>query len=105
MRYVNSVSAPSASLNSHQVSRTAAASAIKPVAAREPPASEVEHQQHLTQAVYHLKPATQLPQEDRRKACRRVKHLPVLVELRSGIDRRHHNLLEGDVVEHIDIEA
>lgn len=105
MRYVNSVTSPSTSLNTRQVSRPAAASSIKPVAAREPPASGVEHHQHLTPVVYQLKPAAQLPLEDRRKACRRVKHLPVLVELRSGIDRRHHNLLEGDVAEHIDIEA
>jgi hypothetical protein len=28
-----------------------------------------------------------------------------LIELRSGIDRRHHNLLEGDVAEHIDVTA
>lgn len=105
MRYVNSVTAPSANLNTRQISRPAAASSIKPVAAREPPASGVEHHQHLNQVFHQFKPATQLPLEDRRKACRRVKHQPVLVELRSGIDRRHQNLLEGDVAEHIDVEA
>jgi hypothetical protein len=41
--------------------------------------------------------------EDRRTYCRRVSHLPVLEELRSGIDRRHHNIIAGDVVEHIDV--
>jgi hypothetical protein len=43
--------------------------------------------------------------EDRRKICRRVSHLPVLEELRSGVDRRHHHLRDGDEVEHIDETA
>jgi hypothetical protein len=29
----------------------------------------------------------------------------VLEELRSGVERRRHNLREGDLVEHIDEEA
>ncbi|GAB5605654.1 hypothetical protein [Sideroxyarcus sp. TK5] len=48
---------------------------------------------------------TSLPQEDRRKACRRIHHQKVLVELRSGLDRRKHNLFAGGVAEHIDEEA
>jgi hypothetical protein len=43
--------------------------------------------------------------EDRRKVCRRVNHLPVLIELRSGVERRRHNLLDGDATEHIDETA
>ncbi|HCI14559.1 MAG: hypothetical protein A2063_06315 [Gallionellales bacterium GWA2_60_142] len=42
---------------------------------------------------------------ERRTYCRRVQHLPVLVELRSGMERRHHNQRAGDPVEHIDIEV
>lgn len=48
---------------------------------------------------------TQLPQEDRRKACRRIHHQKVLVELRSGLDRRKHNLFAGGATEHIDEEV
>ncbi|HEX5336889.1 MAG TPA: hypothetical protein VFW53_00450 [Gallionella sp.] len=44
-------------------------------------------------------------QEERRKACRRVNRQPLPLDLRSRVDRRHHNLLEGDVVEHIDEEV
>ncbi|TAN80892.1 MAG: hypothetical protein EPN14_05130 [Gallionella sp.] len=40
--------------------------------------------------------------EERRKVSLRVRRQPVLVELRSGIDRRRRNLRAGDIVEHID---
>ena len=43
--------------------------------------------------------------EERRKAARRVRQRPVLVELRSPIDRRRRNRREGDIVEHIDEEV
>jgi hypothetical protein len=46
-----------------------------------------------------------LPLEERRKACRRIHHQKVLIELRSGLDRRRHNLLAGGVVDHIDEEV
>lgn len=49
--------------------------------------------------------AQQLPQEDRRKACRRINNRKVPVELRSGLDRRKYNLFAGGVAEHIDEEA
>jgi hypothetical protein len=42
---------------------------------------------------------------ERRSYCRRVKHLPVLLELRSGPDRRRHNQRGGDTLEHVDVEA
>ena len=42
---------------------------------------------------------------DRRKVCQRFLHLPVLVELRSGVNRRCRNLREGDIVEHVSVEA
>lgn len=42
---------------------------------------------------------------ERRTYCRRIEHLPILIELRSGIDRRRHNQREGDTVEHIDVEV
>lgn len=44
-------------------------------------------------------------QEERRTYCRRFEHLPVLEELRSGIDRRKHKQREGDAAEHVDETA
>lgn len=42
---------------------------------------------------------------ERRTYCRRIEHLPILVELRSGIDRRRHNQRAGDIAEHVDVKA
>ena len=42
---------------------------------------------------------------ERRTYCRRIEHLPILIELRSGIERRRHNQREGDTVDHIDVEV
>lgn len=42
---------------------------------------------------------------ERRTYCRRIEHLPVLLELRSGEERRHHNQRAGDTTEHIDIRT
>ena len=46
-----------------------------------------------------------LPAEDRRMACRRIHNQKVLIELRSGLDRRRHNLMESGTADHIDEEA
>ena len=43
--------------------------------------------------------------EGRRVACRRVNHRPVLLDLRSGLDRRHHKLRATDPTEHVDEEV
>ena len=42
---------------------------------------------------------------ERRTYCRRVEHLPVLAELRSGMERRRHNQRAGDITEHVDVKA
>lgn len=42
---------------------------------------------------------------ERRTYCRRVQHLPILLELRSGLDRRRHSQRGDDMHEHVDIEA
>ena len=42
---------------------------------------------------------------ERRTYCRRIEHLPMLVELRSGFDRRRHNQREDDIKEHVDEQA
>jgi len=43
--------------------------------------------------------------EERRKVNLRVRRQPVLVEFRSGIDRRRRHLRATDLVEHIDEEV
>lgn len=117
MRYVTDIP-PVATPSPHtrQVMGLTAALAVKPVYPGEHPVASVEHlkarpdneHQEITHPVEPQEsnvPVEFVPAEDRRKACRRLAHQHVLIELRSGIDRRHHTLLVGDVAEHIDIEA
>ncbi len=42
---------------------------------------------------------------ERRTYCRRVEHRPMLIELRSGRERRRHNQRADDITEHIDIKT
>ena len=42
---------------------------------------------------------------ERRLYCRRLQHLPMLVELRSEIDRRQRNQRANDIAEHIDVKV
>lgn len=44
-------------------------------------------------------------QGERRTYCRRVWHLPVLIELRAELERRRHKQRAVDPTEHIDIQA
>lgn len=44
-------------------------------------------------------------QGERRLYCRRLEHLPMLVELRSEMDRRRRNQRASDIAEHIDVEV
>jgi len=103
MRYVNSISPVPASPNTRQVKGLSAAHSLTPVHPHTKPPAYEDHHENEHQVGSQAPP--NVPVEDRRKACRRVSHQPVLIELRSGVDRRHHNLREGDVAEHIDIEA
>jgi hypothetical protein len=109
MRYVSSIPPAATSPNTRQVTGLAASQAVSPVHAHVLPPTYVE--QHSVKVNPDPVPHTFVPKqeivptEERRKACRRLLHQAVLIELRSGIDRRHHNLREGDVAEHIDIEA
>ena len=86
------------------VNRITAVKAAQPVQSRTlPPLVVPPHTEHMPQESErrhdpHL-------QGERRVYCRRVQHLPVLVEFRSGLDRRHHSQREGDRVEHVDIEV
>lgn len=43
-------------------------------------------------------------QEDRRKMCRRIYHIPVLLDTRSGEERRKSERRDMDEVTHIDKE-
>ena len=67
---------------------------VQPRATREAEADTVEQQERRYEPHIH---------GERRTYCRRIEHLPVLIELRSGIERRKHNQREGDIVEHIDV--
>jgi len=106
MRYVSSMPPVTTGTTTRQVKGLFAAPAVKPVYPREQPipytGQHMAPQETAHPAVQQYRSATF---EDRRKTCRRVSHQAVLVELRSGIDRRRRNLREGDVVEHIDEEA
>lgn len=42
---------------------------------------------------------------ERRIYCRRIKHFSVLIELRSGPDRRRHKQRSQDETEHVDEEV
>lgn len=61
-------------------------------------------QPHPQQPGGHNK-AVRSAEGDRRKFSQRFLHQPVLVELRSGINRRCRNLREGDIVEHISVDV
>jgi hypothetical protein len=72
--------------------------AVKPVHARDPESLPEPHPE-----VQGEHP--NIPLVDRRIACRRIHNQKVLIELRSGLDRRRHNLMEGGTADHIDEEA
>lgn len=88
-----------------EVKRLAALKAAKPVQPRSLP--PLLTYPHAVQPVENPEQERRhaAPGEDRRKYCRRVQHLPVLVELRSAVERRKHTQRVTDQAEHIDVEA
>lgn len=76
---------------------------IKPVQERESPV--VEQQQVEITAVHGEQRQDVEVDGERRTYCRRVEHLPFLIDMRSGPDRRRHNQREDDETEHIDEEV
>lgn len=106
MQFVPIIPAPRNLLEERlEVKRLAAVKAAKPVQPRTLPpllsySHEAPHREHPEQ---ERRQAAQ--REERRSYCRRVQHLPVLIELRSAIDRRKHAQRSTDRPEHIDIEA
>lgn len=103
MRYVSSIPPATVDVGGREVKKLAGARAVKPV---QPHASDVrvvmQHKQHEPPRKVEQHEWHEVRQEERRHVCRRVSHQPVLLELRSGVERRRHNLREGDIVEHID---
>lgn len=88
-----------------EVKRLAAVKAAKPVQPRTlPPLVTYAHERPPEGEPEQEERRTPL-QEERRSYCRRVKHLPVLAELRSSIDRRKHQQRGTDYPDHIDIEV
>ncbi|HUX90220.1 MAG TPA: hypothetical protein VMV48_05965 [Gallionellaceae bacterium] len=97
-----------------EVARTAAVRPVKPVEERTlPPLLTYAHEQQRSDAgeiVQHPhrrvsdRPET-ADQGERRLACRRFHHLPILEELRSLVDRRRHKRRKTDLEPHIDVEA
>jgi len=104
MRYVSSIPPVTTSQRTREVSALSAVHSVKAVHAPLQTVPYVEfnptHQGSVPLVEQHLH--QDVPKLDRRNFCRRVSLQSVLVELRSGIDRRHHNLFNGDIVEHID---
>lgn len=47
-------------------------------------------------------PQSATVESERRKSCRRLRTLPILQELRSGVDRRRHNQRLNDITTAID---
>lgn len=82
---------------------------VNPVRARtSPPLIVQQHVRHETDrqdAANEERRHDPHPQGERRTYCRRTEHHPVLIELRSGRERRRHNQRAVDVAEHIDVEA
>jgi len=106
MRYVSSIQPAAGYIDQRGVKRLDRTRAVSPVSAGEGGvAVSVRQHPHEPRVAELIRQVHRELMEERRKACRRVSHQPALIDLRSGADRRHHNLREGDVVEHIDEEA
>ena len=106
MRIDNQPSPISTTPDRREVKGVTSVHAVKPVSvdARE-----------LPDVLYHRETERQVPKyvgvekrgyrEERRKLCRRVGKQAVLIELRSGVDRRRVEQRAGDVHIHIDAQA
>lgn len=67
------------------------------------PFTRSEHQHNLIKPLERRNAETHLG--ERRTICRRIKIQPLLKELRSKVDRRHHKQRKTDITEHIDEDA
>lgn len=96
------------------VARTAAVRPVKPVEERTlPPLLTHAHEPQRPDTgeivQHHHRRVSDRPetadQGERRLACRRFHHRPILEELRSLLDRRRHKRRATDLEPHIDVEA
>ena len=104
MRYVSSLPPATTTPNTRRPQGLTRIHAVKPVPADEQAVPTVQQQAPRQEPVPAVRQQYQraTPFEDRRKTCRRVSHQPVLVDLRSGPDRRRRNLRADDLIDHID---
>ena len=104
MRYVTSLPPVTKGPSTRQVGGLTRVFAVKPIRTGEQAVPNVGNQaakqEHETATGQQHQRAE--PFADRRKTCRRVSYQPVLVDLRSGPDRRRHNLRLSDLIDHID---
>jgi len=110
MQYVSSIHPPATAPETGlDVDATSGAKRVKPVQALTlPPLVVQSHARHeaLPEAAENEeKGHDPHVHGERRTYCRRTEHLPILIELRSGIDRRRNNQRVGDIAEHIDVKA
>lgn len=107
MRYVSEVKPVTTELKTSLVPGLSSVHAVKPIHSHDQTVFEVTALQgrHKEAVEAEQEHATRLPLEDRRKACRRIHFQKVLIELRSGVDRRKHDLFASGVSGHIDEKA
>jgi hypothetical protein len=101
MRFVPTINPPTATPTTRAVKGLTGIHVVKHVHEEVEPTSVTLS----TEARQRQGSRQQLPDEERRKTCRRLNIQKVPVELRTGDDRRQVNLLEGGIAEHIDEEA
>lgn len=104
MRYVTSLPPVMKGPSTRQVGGLTRVFAVKPIRAGEQAVPNIGNQaakqeQERAPGQQHQRAE---PFEDRRKTCRRVSHQPVLIDLRSGPDRRRRTLRLSDLIDHID---
>ena len=75
-----------------------------PSQAFQPPTTRPEHQYNLVKPLDEKRNADVFLGE-RRKVCRRIQTQPLLIELRSKLDRRHKKQRNTDITEHINEKA
>lgn len=110
MKYVPSLPPPVTGVGAGlEVKALVGIKRVKPVQARTlPPLVVQPHARHETPAVTAGKEEKRHDPHvhgERRIYCRRIEHLPILVELRSGMDRRRHNQRADDITEHVDVKV
>lgn len=110
MKYAPSLPAPVTGAGAGlEVKALAGINRVKPVQARTlPPLVVQPHARHETppeDAGKEEKRHDPQVHGERRIYCRRTEHLPILAELRSGMERRRHHQRADDITEHIDVKA